>query len=168
MTKNRLLQGATSLSGVLALLLLASCGEMPWAGHGGGYDHPGGGGVKVFNKPVGPKGNGHYECQSGSDCELTIDVASCKVVEDLTETKKGQVVRWTVPDGWTFAEKGIEFDPAKPDPSQAFDNGHRVGHTKFQWHVKPDAVPKADGYKYRVRVTGPGGKSCDFDPSLWV
>lgn len=167
MTKKRLLQGATWSSGALALLLLAACGELPWAGHGGGSGGSGGG-VKVFNKPTGPAANGHYQCQAGASCDLTIDVDNCKVVEDMTEVQKGQNIFWNVPQGWTFAANGIAFKPGPPDPTLAFDKGHPVGQTQFKWHVKPDAPSGTGPYKYGVHLTGPGGKTCDFDPSLWV
>jgi hypothetical protein len=147
------------------IVLLAACGLVSCAAP----DHhppgpPGGSGTVVH--PVLGKG-GRWACGPGAVCELTVDVATCTVKEEYTQVEKDQIVRWRVPHGWSFPSNGIEFKPGAVDPRLAFDHPNSAG-SHFQWHVTREAPPNPAGYAYRVRVTGPSGKSCDFDPALWV
>ena len=155
-TKRVLARGAV----LAAALGLMSCAD---------FDHhhhvPPGGGDSVV--PPQPGKGGRFDCPTGAVCELTVNVETCTVVEDQTTVLRGQIVRWRAPSGSRFAVNGIEFKPGAVDPARAFDMP-QAGGSHFQWHVMPGAPSNPAGYAYRVRVTGPSGKTCDFDPAIWV
>lgn len=122
-----------------------------------------------------------HECNvnPGQACQIDIDVSNgqCQPAQADVKIPQNRLIHWKLKGGagnWKFAANGIDFvtpppgKPNKPNPNagSAFDQLSGGATPQFQAHVSATAA--AGSYPYTVTLDGPGGKTCSFDPAIWI